>query len=246
MPLVHLALNASATVALGIAMSGEPAARAARASRDSVKPSADSAEARARREGDVASRRRLAAKSDLARRAPTGRALTGMEIAREADWAAERPVVPAPSYRRTVNGRLVADSVVVYKRARKLTLFYRGDSVATYFVALGRNPAGPKQRAGDGRTPEGLYRIDARNPKSRYYRALHISYPSASDRARAARRGVPTGGDILIHGLPKAYASFGDRHRAWDWTEGCIAVTDREIDEIYAAVEVGSAIEIRP
>lgn len=246
MPLTSLALKAAMAV-LSAALVGAPAGRAPD---DSVKVATDSARARAARAGDAdvakkASRSprptNAAAKPELA-----NRRLTGMDIPAKADWAPERPIAAPPTYRRTVGGRLVADSVVVVKHTRTMTLYYRGDSVATYFVALGRNPLGPKQRVGDARTPEGVYRIDKRNPKSEFYRSLHISYPSEADRARAAKRGINPGGNVVIHGLPKEYAHFGDRHRAWDWTEGCIAVTNREIDEIYAAVQLGAAIEIRP
>jgi murein L,D-transpeptidase YafK len=127
-----------------------------------------------------------------------------------------------------------------------MSLFYRGDSVAVYYVALGRNPVGHKERQGDGRTPEGVYRIAARNPASKYHLSLRVSYPSATDRVRAAQRGVSTGGDIMIHGLPPAFSRYGARHRAWDWTEGCIAVTDQEIEEIYEAVQLGAVINIKP
>ena len=256
MPFAHLTLKAAATAALGAALAGSPSGRA---EKDSVKVAADSAEARAARRGAadasgaakkaaprLGGTRTVGAKPTAAKPELGSRGLTGMDIVAEADWAPERPILAAPAYRRTVNGRLVADSVVVLKGARTMTLYYQGDSVATYYVALGRNPTGPKQRAGDGRTPEGVYRIDARIPKSRFHRALHISYPSAADRARAARRGVSAGGDIVIHGLPKSEAHFGDRHRAWDWTEGCIAVTNREIEEIYGAVRLGAVIDIRP
>ncbi len=139
-----------------------------------------------------------------------------------------------------------ADSIVVEKAARTLTLYRRGLAVRAYYVALGGSPVGDKVRAGDGRTPEGLFRIEARNPKSRFHLALRISYPSAAHRARAAALGVSPGGDIMVHGLPPAFASYGREHRQTDWTEGCIALTNAEIEEIYRSVPVGSPIEIRP
>ena len=142
--------------------------------------------------------------------------------------------------------RLMADSIVVDKSDRKLTLFYRGDTVKTYEIALGRNPVGDKTRRGDGRTPEGLYYIEGRNPQSKYHLSLRVSYPTPTQRARAAQRGISAGGDIMIHGLPDAFASVGALHRQQDWTEGCVAVTNEEIDEIYRAVPVGSPIEIKP
>lgn len=141
---------------------------------------------------------------------------------------------------------MVADSVVVEKGSRKLTLFYRGTVVKTYLVALGANPTGPKIRKGDNRTPEGVYRIEGRNPQSKYHLALRVSYPNAQDRARAARLGVSPGGDIMIHGLPRAFASVGANHRLDDWTQGCIALTNQEIEEVYRSVRLGATILIKP
>jgi len=118
-------------------------------------------------------------------------------------------------------------------------LLLRGQSVLrSYRVALGRQPAGHKQREGDGRTPEGRYVIDRRNPRSRYHLALHISYPNAEDIARARAAGVEPGGDIMIHGLKD-----GER-REGDWTQGCIAVTNDEMDEIWSLVSEGTEILI--
>jgi len=105
---------------------------------------------------------------------------------------------------------------------------------------------GPKEHEGDGRTPEGIYTIDFHKPDSAFHRALHVSYPSAEDNARAAETGLSPGGDIMIHGWPNGLRAFGATHRLRDWTAGCIAVTDPEIDEIYSSVNDGTAIEIRP
>ena len=143
-------------------------------------------------------------------------------------------------------GALVADSIVVDKGKRQLTLYRQGAPVRTYLVALGQQPVGDKVRRGDMRTPEGLFRIEARNPRSRYHRALRISYPDAAHAGRARALGVSPGGDIMIHGLPKRQAWVGARHRDFDWTEGCIAVTNAEIDEIWSAVPVGTPIHIKP
>ncbi len=137
---------------------------------------------------------------------------------------------PAASSTPARAKRLMADSIVVDKSDRALTLFYRGEVVKTYGVALGRNPVGDKTRRGDGRTPEGLYYIQGRNPQSKYHLSLRVSYPTSTQRARAARRGVSAGGDIMIHGLPDAFASVGALHRQQDWTEGCVAVTNEEIE----------------
>jgi murein L,D-transpeptidase YafK len=141
---------------------------------------------------------------------------------------------------------VTADRIVVVKTDRTLTL-YRGTQVLrTYKVALGRTPVGPKQEEGDGRTPEGVYVISGRNPQSAFHRSLRISYPNAADRRRAAARRVRPGGDIMIHGLPNGMGALGAAHVSRDWTEGCIAVTDAEIEEIWRMVPNGTRIEIRP
>jgi murein L,D-transpeptidase YafK len=138
------------------------------------------------------------------------------------------------------------DSVVVFKAERRLLLFSGGRVVRSYNVALGRLPRGKKTRQGDGRTPEGYYVLDRRNPDSRFYKSIHVSYPNSEDRARARRAGVHPGGDIMIHGLPNGRGAIGAAHRKWDWTEGCIAVTNGEMDEIWNAVADGTPIEIQP
>lgn len=135
---------------------------------------------------------------------------------------------------------------MVAKHAHTLTLFHDGRAFRTYRVALGMNPVGDKVRQGDDRTPEGLYHIDARNPASHYYKSLHISYPDAKHVARARALGVSPGGDVMIHGLPPRFASYGASQAQWDWTEGCIALSDRQMDEIWRAVPVGTPILITP
>ncbi|HLJ28416.1 MAG TPA: L,D-transpeptidase family protein [Candidatus Angelobacter sp.] len=139
-----------------------------------------------------------------------------------------------------------ADRIVIVKSDHRMTLYRQGKVLKTYKVALGQEPLGPKTRRGDHRTPEGLYTIDSRNPYSQYHLGLHISYPNAADRARAAKLGVNPGGDVMIHGLPPAYAYLGALHRQTDWTWGCIAVTDAEIEEIWSLVPVGTTVEIKP
>ena len=143
-------------------------------------------------------------------------------------------------------GTLRADRIVVHKARREMLLLLGNSLLRTYRIALGRDPIGHKEREGDGRTPEGRYIIDWRNPKSRYFLSLHISYPNEVDRARAAALGVDPGGDIMIHGLPPAFKDYGAAHREFDWTEGCIAVTDEEIEEIWRAVPQGAPIQIKP
>ena len=138
------------------------------------------------------------------------------------------------------------DQVVVYKHERKLVLLSHGKELKAYKVALGGEPVGPKVRQGDHRTPEGSYVLDSRNPNSHFFKAFHISYPSWRDVAAAKRLGVSPGGDIMLHGLPKDYAWLGKAHTLHDWTDGCIAVTNEEIDEIWKLVRVGTPIEIKP
>jgi murein L,D-transpeptidase YafK len=138
------------------------------------------------------------------------------------------------------------DRVIVYKQQRKMVLLSQGKQVKAYRVALGGQPVGAKQRQGDHRTPEGSYLLDSRNAHSQFYKAFHISYPNPKDSAAAKKLGVSPGGDIMLHGLPKDYAWLGKAHTQVDWTDGCIAVTNEEMDEIWEAVPVGTPIEIKP
>lgn len=139
-----------------------------------------------------------------------------------------------------------ADSILIFKKDHIMELLDNGKVIRTYKVALGRGGLEPKNREGDARTPEGHYSIDSRNPTSRFYKALHISYPNAEDRKQAAKLGVAPGGAIMIHGLPNGMAWLGPVHRAYDWTAGCVAVTDAEMHEIWNLVPVGTPVEIRP
>ena len=139
-----------------------------------------------------------------------------------------------------------ADRVLVEKAARRLTLLRTGTPLKTYRVALGRAPVGPKEQEGDQRTPEGIYLIDFHKEESDFHRALHVSYPAQRDIDQAGARGVPAGCDIIIHGIRNGLGWIGAFHRRTDWTAGCIAVTDVEIEEIWRAVPDGTAIEIRP
>lgn len=143
---------------------------------------------------------------------------------------------------------LKADRLVVLKGERRLVLM-RGDRVMKVFrVALGRYPKGHKTREGDARTPEGTYTVDYRldSDKSKFYRALHISYPNRQDRARARKLGVDPGGQIMIHGLPTKWSAKDVGHPRLDWTQGCIALTNREMDQIWKMVDDGTTIEIHP
>ena len=147
---------------------------------------------------------------------------------------------------QTTDKALRADRVVVLKKERSLQLLRQGNVIKTYKVALGADPVGPKQRQGDHKTPEGVYLLDSRNPHSQFYKSIHISYPSMRERAAARQKGVSPGGDLFVHGLPKGYGWVGSAHRVKDWTDGCIAVTNQEMDEIWVAVRDGTPIEIRP
>lgn len=131
--------------------------------------------------------------------------------------------------------------VVVEKKSRKMWLMHHSEILETYDIHLGFTPMGHKTEEGDGRTPEGNYVIDRRNPKSRFHLSLGISYPNEYDVAQARERGVSPGGDIFIHGRPKKWRNGED-----DWTWGCIAVKDREIEWIYAMVRNGTPITILP
>jgi murein L,D-transpeptidase YafK len=139
-----------------------------------------------------------------------------------------------------------ADQVIVVKSQRTLTLLSLGKVLRTYKVALGGTPVGAKEQQGDHKTPEGRYILDRRNAKSRFYKSIHVSYPNEQDKQRAAQRGVSAGGDIMIHGLPNGFGWLGAAHRNMDWTDGCVAVTNAEIDEIWDLVPDGTPIEIRP
>jgi murein L,D-transpeptidase YafK len=139
-----------------------------------------------------------------------------------------------------------ADSILILKKDHLLQLLTQGKVIHTDKVALGRGGLAAKEQEGDARTPEGRYFIDAKNKSSAYHRALHISYPSAEDRVRASKRGVSPGGAIMIHGLPNGLGWIGPAHRLYDWTLGCVAVTDGEIEEIWDMVPVGTPVEIRP
>ncbi|MCH2076694.1 MAG: L,D-transpeptidase family protein [Rhodobacteraceae bacterium] len=140
---------------------------------------------------------------------------------------------------RSYNGPEVTH-IVAYKDARRMFLMHEGEILTTFDFELGFAPTGDKEISGDGRTPEGRYFIDRKNPNSQFHLSLGISYPNAADRAYAAALGESPGGDIFIHGTPRRFRGTDD------WTWGCLAVTDREMEEIYAMVEVGTPIMILP
>ena len=138
------------------------------------------------------------------------------------------------------------DKVIVVKSKRVMMLLNNSSIVRTYRIALGKQPVGTKVRKGDHKTPEGSYTLVSRNPKINYHLSIKISYPNESDARNAKKLGVPPGGEIRIHGLPQGLGDLGELHRRWDWTEGCIAVTNSEMDEIWQLVSDGTPIEIKP
>ncbi len=140
----------------------------------------------------------------------------------------------------------LADSILIEKSIRRLTLFRDGKPIKKYRVSLGFEPEGKKTMEGDGKTPEGCYIIDSRNEYSRFYRSLRISYPNDDDREQAEELGVSPGSNIMIHGLKNGFGRTGKTRLTRDWTLGCIAVTNREMDEIWRLAPVGTKVEIVP
>ena len=138
------------------------------------------------------------------------------------------------------------DSLCAVKHRRELLAYRHGKLLKIYRFALGDAPVGHKHFEGDERTPEGLYVINDKNPYSSCHKNLGISYPNAADRAYAARKGQAPGGDVKIHGLPNGQGYVGKAHLLHDWTNGCLGVTDEEIDELYKRVAVGTRILILP
>lgn len=141
---------------------------------------------------------------------------------------------------------LQADKIEVMKAKRRLVIYRKAVMVKQYKVSLGRQPRGHKRMRGDNKTPEGEYLISGKNPNSKFYLSLRISYPNEQDTIWAEQRGYSPGGDIMIHGLPNRRGFIGSAHRLRDWTNGCIAVTNSEIREIWKLVPVGTPIFIWP
>lgn len=139
-----------------------------------------------------------------------------------------------------------ATTIIVDKSARRMSLLRNERVIKTYDISLGSDPLGHKQQEGDGRTPEGAYAIDFKNARSRYHLALRMSYPDNKDRDGAKARGVPPGSDIMIHGLPNGLGFLRKLHLMRDWTDGCVAVTNSEVAEIWSLVDVGTTIQINP
>lgn len=162
-------------------------------------------------------------------------------------WTAA--LAPTPGLaRQTAPTPRPADRIVVDKSERKLQVYVGAEVVATYAVALGLQPVGAKQREGDKKTPEGHYLLDYKKADSAYFRAIHVSYPDRADRERARRAGVPPGGLIMIHGQPND-ARVREAIQRWpypDWTDGCIALSNADMQALWERVRVPTPIEIRP
>ena len=137
------------------------------------------------------------------------------------------------------------ERIEVYKAKREMHLIREGKLVHRYTISLGDVPLGPKRKEGDEKTPEGKYTINGRNARNGYHLSLRISYPNEADRAEARKRGVSPGGDIMIHGLPNDFA-WASGAIPQDWTDGCIAVSNEEMDKIWSVVPNGTPIEIFP
>jgi len=151
------------------------------------------------------------------------------------------PVLPAAA-----DGYALADRIVIEKGARRLTLLRRGAVIAEYPVKLGLSPRGHKQFEGDFRTPEGVYHLSRRNPRSEFFLSVEVSYPNAADRARAKQDGVSPGGMIMIHGQPNVPRKPPEYYANRDWTDGCIAVSNAAMVDIWQRTRIGVPIEIRP
>lgn len=143
-------------------------------------------------------------------------------------------------------GLPLADRVIVHKGERRLELLRNGQVLRSYKIALGLRPEGHKQFEGDFRTPEGTYRLVRRNPNSEYFLSIQISYPNEQDAIRARRQGLNPGGAIMIHGQPNIPTRSKDYYDSVDWTEGCIAVSNSDMVEIWLMTPLGTPIEIKP
>ena len=140
----------------------------------------------------------------------------------------------------------LADKVVVEKSKRKLHLLKDGVAFRTFDIALGIRPIGDKEKEGDFKTPEGNYLLDARNPDSEFFLSIHVSYPNQRDRAEARKKGVDPGSAIMIHGQPNDPTRSEAYYRTQDWTNGCIAVSNSDMIDIWLMITDNTPIEIRP
>jgi murein L,D-transpeptidase YafK len=157
---------------------------------------------------------------------------------------AQKPQVQAQQEQKP-RENIVIDRLLILKKERLMTAYSKGVVYREYKVALGKNPAGKKEVEWDYKTPEGIYKIDYKNLHSQFHKSLHISYPNAEDTANAEKLGKKPGGGIMLHGMPNDMKVDIKLHWLTNWTWGCIAVTNAEIDELYDLVPVGAGIEIR-
>ena len=167
------------------------------------------------------------------------------DAGRSASAGGAGPMLPAPADGSGASFEL-ADRIVIEKGARRLYLLRGDDVIVEYPVKLGLNPYGHKQREGDFRTPEGTYHLSRRNPRSEFFLSVEVSYPNEADRARARQAGVRPGGLIMIHGQPNVPRKAPDYYASNDWTDGCIAVSNSDMVDIWQRTRLGMPIEIRP
>ncbi len=144
-----------------------------------------------------------------------------------------------------LNKDLKISKIIIYKSKHRMQVFHNKRLLKTYCISLGRQPVGAKHFRGDNKTPEGLYFINDKNPNSKYHLNLGISYPSKKDIAYAEKYGKSAGGNIKIHGIKNGFGFIGKLHCLYDWTQGCIAVTNSEIEELYRSIPLGTPIEIK-
>lgn len=157
-----------------------------------------------------------------------------------------RPIQTEPVAEPPIKLSVPIDMILIEKNLHKMTVYHKGTAVKSYKIALGFSPLGHKEQMRDGKTPEGNYHIIYKNPQSRFHKSLKISYPSAQDKRIAKQKGVSPGGDIMIHGLATPFEHLGTTHSLRDWTLGCIAVSNEEIDELYEYTPVGTPVTIKP
>lgn len=173
-----------------------------------------------------------------------------MKILKIAHWTLRLLITSLIVYyfypEQKLSSTIKIDLLVVYKSKRKLMVYSNGQLIKSYKISLGKNPIGDKEFEGDKKTPEGIYFINDKNPNSGYYKNLGISYPNEQDIEFSKKLGKPTGGDVKIHGLRNGIGFIGKFQRWYDWTAGCIALTDQEVEELYNTVDIGTKIEINP
>ncbi len=155
-------------------------------------------------------------------------------------------VLKPPQASQRASASKSVDKILVIKSARRLELISDGKVIRSYRISLGKQPKGPKLQEGDKRTPEGLYWVDWRKRSDKFNLAMHINYPNVSDAAKARREGVNPGSMIMIHGTPDSEENPEELFHTLDWTDGCIAMKNYEMREVWSMVKDGTMVEIRP